>query len=87
MNYYVDEPSDMEATFNVRTVYTAADIIESYGVWFLSRGLRNKHLLPRLQQMSYGQHLELIVEEWCIVNWAQPTDMPPGVYMTMNRRQ
>ena len=69
MNYYYDDPTDFTANWNSRKVYNEAMIIK--------------------EQQFHCVHLnmtrEQILADWIICNWASPTDMPVGEYITAVR--
>jgi hypothetical protein len=69
-NWCYDEPTDETAEYNRRVVYTEAMIIRETKDYWTILG---------------DKKAQMCVEEWVIVHWAYPTDMPPGVYVSKNR--
>lgn len=71
MNWYYDEPTDETADWNRRVVMSEEQILEQTADLWTILGE------PRASKQR--------LLEWRIVNWASPTDMPPGVYVTSSR--
>lgn len=72
MNWYYDEPTDETADWCRRVVMSEEQILE-----------QTAHLWTILgEPLASKQRLD----EWIVINWASPTDMPPGEYVTYARR-
>lgn len=79
MNYYHDEPYDWETCeFNARYVYTEDMIVAEH------RSLYEEAVC--LETIDENIAREMIIEDWVICQWASPTDMPAGVYVSRSRR-
>lgn len=79
-NWYYDEPTDERAIACRRAVYTEDMILNEHFSEFMhdTDGTFEAHDAEDLNN--------IVIEDWCICNWASPTDMPPGVYITTWRR-
>jgi len=65
-NWYYDEPTDEHAAGNRRVVYTEDMIVTESAA----------------DCRHFNMTREQLIAEWVTCNWASPTDMPVGEYIT-----